>query len=318
MSGKAFHYPPELLELMIETIPLLCRSKKGTLGFFAGAGVAPSLYSDLSKTVQTDKESISKYEIVRTVLTRLNEKGEATLGNRREVLKRVVEFEDFSTCWPNDQLKARGLVSQIQKVVNVKDSFTRMDDERKAEQKKRTDEKQLELQAKAKKKARLETLKSELFALFNETDAKKRGKQLEIVLNNLFSAYEILVRESFSRTGDQGEGVIEQVDGVIELDNHVYFVEMKWWNKPVGVPEVSQHLVRVYGRAEGRAVIISASDFTTPAIAICKEALTQKVVTLCTLQELVMLLEKMADLKEFLRSKINAAIVDKEPFPKID
>jgi len=72
-----------------------------------------------------------------TVLTRLNDKAETTLRERREIIKRITEFENFSSCWDADRLKAKGLVSQIRQVVNVKDSFTRMDQERDAERKQR-------------------------------------------------------------------------------------------------------------------------------------------------------------------------------------
>jgi restriction system protein len=33
------HYPPEILNLLVDTIPLLCRSKNDVLVFFKGAGV---------------------------------------------------------------------------------------------------------------------------------------------------------------------------------------------------------------------------------------------------------------------------------------
>lgn len=135
-----YHYPPELLQLLVDTIPLLCRSKKDVLLFFRGAGVSHSLTEDLWKCVETNRRSISKYEIVRTVLTKLNDRGESALRERRVILKRVVEFEDFSTCWPDDHLKAKGLVSEIQRVVNVKDSFTRMHQERESERLKRQSE----------------------------------------------------------------------------------------------------------------------------------------------------------------------------------
>ena len=59
------------------------------------------------------------------------------MAQRREVIKRVSEFEDFSTCYENDRYKAQGLVVQIQKVVNVKDSFTRINLEREKERKER-------------------------------------------------------------------------------------------------------------------------------------------------------------------------------------
>ena len=43
---------------------------------------------------------------------------EPTLAPRREILKRISEFDDFSSCWENDRYKAQGLVSQIQKLVD--------------------------------------------------------------------------------------------------------------------------------------------------------------------------------------------------------
>lgn len=76
-----YHYPPELLSLLVDTIPLLCRSKKDTIIFLRGAGVSTGITSDIEQRVFYDRDNITKYEIVRTVLTRLNEKGEATLKN---------------------------------------------------------------------------------------------------------------------------------------------------------------------------------------------------------------------------------------------
>ena len=165
-----FHYPPELLSLLIETIPSLCKSKKDVLLFFKGAGVESSVTNDLSIQLQQDRESIKKFEIVRTVLTRLNEKGEATLRERREILKRVTEFEDFSVCWPEDQPKAKGLVSDIRRVVNVKDSFTRINQEREREQKQRQAEQQAKIEKTQKRKAELASIKDDLFSLFGETN----------------------------------------------------------------------------------------------------------------------------------------------------
>jgi hypothetical protein len=49
----------------------------------------------------------------------------------------------------------------------------------------------------------------------------------------------------------------------------------------------------------------------------CAAALTQKTIFLCTLEELVMLLHRKADLVGFLNTKANAALLDKNPFLKI-
>jgi restriction system protein len=237
-----FQYPPDLMNLLIDTIPRICRSKKDVLLFFKGAGVNSILTNDLAGQLKMDKASINKYEIARTVLTRLNEKGEATLRERREILKRITEFEDFSTCWPKDQLEAKGLVGEIRRVINVKDSFTRMNQEREAEQKKRLDEQQAKIEETQRRRTQLGIVKRDLYALFSESNSQKRGKALEDILNRLFETSGILVREAFTLSGSQGEGIVEQIDGVIEIEGALYLVEMKWRHEPLGVAEVSQHL----------------------------------------------------------------------------
>lgn len=318
MSAEIIHhYPPELLKLLVDTIPLLCPSKLDVLVFFKGAGVASTITADLAQKVATDKESVNKYEIVREVLVRLNDRGEAALRERREILKRVVEFEDFSTCWANDQLKAKGLVGEIRRVVDVKDSFGRMRQEQEAERKQRIDPEQQRRAAQKERKSKLELVKKDLYALFSMTDPQKRGKQLEGVLNRLFATGGILVREAFTRVAPTGEGVIEQIDGVIEMDGQIYLVEMKWWDKPLGTGEVSQHLVRVFSRNCARGLLISYSGYTDPAVAICRESLSRMVVALCGLQEVVQLLEREDDLVEFLKKKVRAAVIDKNPHHRV-
>jgi restriction system protein len=109
--NNTFHYPSELMSLLIDTIPLLNRKKIDVFLFFEGAGVPLKLMQSLRQQWQQNKDSVNKYEITQQILTKLNQDDETYLRERREVLKRVVEFESFSSCWPNDQLKARGQVA---------------------------------------------------------------------------------------------------------------------------------------------------------------------------------------------------------------
>jgi len=314
-----FHYPPELFQLLKDTIPLLCRSKKDTILFFRGAGVPSALLTDVSKTVSQDPTSISKFEIAGTILERLNVKKDNYLRELREVVRRVTEFEDFSTCWPADQLKAKGLVAEIRRVVEVKDAFTRMRLEREEEARQNRRETQKKADTAEKRRSALTSIRDELFALFSEVDAHKRGKTLEGVLNRLFDAFGMLVRESFTVKGNCGEGVIEQIDGVVEIDGDLFLVEVKWWNKPLGTNEVAPHLVRVYGRGtQAKGIFISYTEFTDAAVSTCREALAGgALVVLCNLREIVTVLERCdqgADLKSVLRAKIHAAILDKKPW----
>jgi len=314
-----FHYPPELLQLLGDTIPLLCRSKPDTLLFFQGAGVPSLLFADIKKRVDDDPKSISKYTIVREILKRLNAKKDAHLRELREVVRRVTEFEDFSTCWAGDQLKAKGLVAEVRRVVDVKDAFTRMRIERESEASKTRAATELKIKAVQERRERIQTISKDLNSLFTEGDAQKRGKALESVLNRLFEAYGMLVRESFTIKGACGGGVIEQIDGVVEMDGDLYLVEMKWWNQTLGTNEISPHLVRVYGRgAQAKGIFISYTDYSVGAIDTCRQALAGgALVALCKLQEIVMVLDKFeqgADLRTMLRTKVHAALLDKKPW----
>lgn len=313
-SLESYHYPPELLSLLIDTIPLLCRSKRDVLQFFRGAGVSQQMMMDLAERVNSAAESISKYEIARTILTRLNEQGDKCLGQRREVLKRVSEFEDFSVCWPNDQLKAKGAVAEVRRIINVKDSFTRMAQEREREAQERLDAKKAAEGKRDQQRAALADSKLKFFALFSESDPTKRGRKLELVLNDLFKASGLLVREAFALMDPTTGGVLEQIDGVVEIDGEIYLVEMKWTTEKVDRPEVASHLVRIFGRGCARGIFISGSAYTQAAVQTCREALQRTVVVLCDLQEIVRSLEGGEGLDSLLRAKIREAIIAKNPY----
>jgi hypothetical protein len=63
---------------------------------------------------------------------------------------------------------------------------------------------------------------------FAEPDHRKRGRALESILNDLFRNFDILIKESFSLRGSHGEGILEQIDGAVELNGQVFLVEIKW------------------------------------------------------------------------------------------
>lgn len=313
-----FHYPPELFNLLVDAVPVLNRSKKDVLIFFRGAGVPDAMLSDLDERLKKNAADVNKYEITRTVLERLNKRGETSLRERREILRRVVEFTNFDTCWPNDQMKAKGFVASIRDVVNQKDSFTRMNIAREQERKQRLAEQKRIAREQQERSSKIEAARKEFYGLFGSADSPQaRGKNLEAAVNNLFNAYGILVRESFHLVGNDGEGIVEQIDGVIELRGHLYFVEMKWLSEPVGKGEISEHLVRLMGRAEGRGIFISASEYTEPAIHTAREFLQQKILALVTLEEIVRLLERQDELAEFFVMKVQSAQMHKNPFFKI-
>ena len=308
-----YHFPPELMDLLIDTIPLLCRSKVDVLTFFRGCGVPDRYSADLRLRVQTDRESINKYEITRTILTRINESGDQTLAQRREVIKRVTEYEDFSTCWPENQLKAQGLVARVRAVVNVKDSFTRLSQERENDRRERQRQQEAQAEAKRRRREERESLRRRLIGLGAMTNPRRRGLAFEGVLNEVFKLDGLSVREAFTLSNESGL-IGEQIDGLIVMDGDPILVEAKWHADPLGVNDVSHHLIRVYGRPPGvHGLIVSASQFSTPAIEECTRALTARVLMLAEVNELVMLLEDpTASVRSWLGAKLLAARVDRQ------
>lgn len=307
------HYPPDLLSLLVEAIPRLVKSKHELLDFFKGSGVPESDLAKLREQVRRDRNGITKFEIARQVLTRINDSGDAALAPRREVLKRVTQWENYASCYENERMRAKGYVAEIARLVNVKDSFTRMNQERERVEQTAKEKRIAEINAKQKIRDERDSIRTDLASLFLETDASARGVALEVILNRLFKSHGILVRDAFRRIGDHGEGIVEQIDGAIDLDGHIYLVEMKWRSGPLDVNDVSRHMVRIFTRDAARGIMISQSSYTGPAIAVCRDALAKGVFVLTRLSDIFYLMERDGCLKEFLRERIRAGVIDKNP-----
>ncbi|MFE3179658.1 hypothetical protein ACFXKR_02005 [Streptomyces violascens] len=62
------------LQLLIELVPRLSRSKDGVLGFLRGAGVGEGLLAVHRQRLAADRSTISKCKLVRTVLSQIQSK----------------------------------------------------------------------------------------------------------------------------------------------------------------------------------------------------------------------------------------------------
>jgi restriction system protein len=85
-----YHYPPELFRLLVETLPKLCKTKKDLLQFFRGADVDRTILSSHENLLATNKDTFNKYTVTGEIATRLNDLGERTPRECREILKRIV------------------------------------------------------------------------------------------------------------------------------------------------------------------------------------------------------------------------------------
>lgn len=91
---------------------------------------------------------------------------------------------------------------------------------------------------------RIDSVKQVLYVLFGIlVMVQECGKMLEIVFNNFFQVYGVFIYKVFYLVGDVGEGIVEQIDGVIEFGGMLYFVEMKWYCNLVGKLEILEYFV---------------------------------------------------------------------------
>jgi restriction system protein len=310
----AYHYPPDLLNSLADAIAHLVRSKEAVVQFFRGAGVPSEMLGPWMARIQRDRDSVRKTEITRDVLSLINEAGDNGLKVRREIIKRVVEWEDYSSCYPDKQLAAQGLVANIRRIVNVKDSFTQMNIEREKQRASKQKTYEEELLRKQHEQAEREAVKRDLYSLFGDANAHRRGKLLEGTLNRFFKMSGLLINEAFTLTGQAGDGIVEQIDGAVQFQGDIYLVEMKWWKDPIGPGEVNSHLSRLMTRAEARGLFISASGFTPAAIESVRSFLAHRLCILCELEEIVKILDSGIEFQRVLQSKVQAAIMQKQPF----
>lgn len=314
-SGNTYahHYPPALFALMTDVIPRLCRRKRDVLTFFQGAGVSTEIVSEARRRWDEDRDGTSKFEIARIVIERLNDVGDDGLRARRELIKRVIDFHDFSTCWPADADQAELLVGRVRAFVGREDTATRIHKNQEAEMRQRIEERRVKTEKLRHQNQTIAEIRRDFNKLFAIENPQQRGRSLEEVLNRYFDASGILVREAFALFSPTGSGTAEQIDGVIRLAGQLYLVEMKWVSGKVDVEDVSRHIGRVLSRDQTRGIVIANNGYTQAAVDTCREFLSQRLIVLCTLEEISSLLDSGEDLEEFLTKKIDRSLLEKSP-----
>jgi len=159
------------------------------------------------------------------------------------------------------EMEARGFVAEVRRIVDTKDSFTRINQERERERRERLAPEREAREQAAQRRTRREDIRRSLARLHTGDDPHRRGHELERLINELFSNEGILIRESFNLYTDEGAPA-EQIDGVIEIDGKPYLVEVKWWADPLDVNSVSRRLSRVFVRGGVGGFMISGSGYT--------------------------------------------------------
>ncbi|MGH9561021.1 MAG: hypothetical protein ACRD3S_06160, partial [Terracidiphilus sp.] len=122
-DGVLGHLRPDLIERLVTAITNLVWAKQQVLDLFHNAGVPERLLADYRDQLRLDRGSVKKSPIIRAILTRLNDAGDAdwAIRMRRELVRRVTEWKDYETCQPDSEDVARGAVAAVREIVGKYD-----------------------------------------------------------------------------------------------------------------------------------------------------------------------------------------------------
>lgn len=313
-----FHFPPDLVNLLVDTIPRLNKTKKDLLLFFQNVGVPKEYLQSYYTLLNADRSQFKKFDVTREVLAILNEQSEKMLGVRRKLLQRVIEFDAFETCYPNDKDRAKANVSDINKIVRLKDTVTKYENYLSKEQNEKIKEQREKFEKIKKSKEHFIDLRERLNHLFSIRNPQERGKKLEKVLNDIFSYFKISVKEDFLIYDDETGKNYEQIDGVVEINHYLTLVEMKWEKTPIGADKVARFMSRLLVRKNVDGIVISYSSFADTAILTAKEALAISVLALVDLKDIFDALNQEKDLADFFSELIKNVKLYKNAKPVIN
>lgn len=257
--------PSDIFELIVDTIPRLVKGKVSVIQFFESCGVPWVHLIEVKRALAENRERITKYQIARMVVSKLNELGEVELRSRRDVLRRVVEWEDYAGSFANDRERAELNVHRLRKLTGMKDAVTRLKQDLQTERLRAAQERELDARARRAKEDARSALKDRFASVFAELHPQTRGKRLERVLNDYFRLEGILVREDF-RVVDAPTGMtFEQIDGAVELGGQLFLVEMKWWKESLGAAEVGYFANKVWSHPDCGGLLIAHPGVIIPA-----------------------------------------------------
>ena len=144
-------------------------------------------------------------------------------------------------------------------------------------------------------KEKLEELQKEYFSLISSSEPQKRGYQLERILKELFTLFDLDPKASFKVTG-------EQIDGAFTFENTDYLLEARWQQAPVSTKELDAFSGKLGRKLENTlGLFLSINGFSEDSVRA--HAAGRKLMILVDGSDLMAVLEGRIDLIQLLLRK---------------
>jgi hypothetical protein len=248
-----------------------------------------------------------KYLILSPIIDSLNVT-EAALGPLRRILQETLRYKNCDHLLRfNNGIKlkreAEQAVEHLRSLVAEHDSAKADADEEREVRRRRVEEAQKGRFFKEK----LGSLLERYLAPFSKNDENERGYDLEKLLNDLFTLFELSPHSPFKRKG-------EQIDGAFVLHREHFLLEAKWQKKESNLADlrdldgaVSSSLDNTLG------LFVSINGFTKDALAGYIEGNRPRMICLDG-GDLMLVLEGRIDLPELLLRKKEIAAQHRKIF----
>lgn len=281
----------EAKEIMVSLAGACFWFWSGFYSFLDSCGVSRSLQA------RYPRESFNKYDLMRNILTDLENAGEL------DTIQALVSgFFRLSGPVDRDKLdvpKAKKLLADFRQLVG--DDPIDAEVKRRERQVARATLKESQAERQAQKR-RLEELNASFLRLSSLEDIspQARGYRLETLFFDLLQLCEFEFSPPYRHPG-------EQLDGHFRYEKFDYLVEAKWTKDPSTQGDLSVFDGKIKGKAQStRGFFISASGFDQNAVA--KYSGDAPRIVLMTGEDLALVLSGMIIFADAMRAKVDAIV----------
>lgn len=282
----------ELKELMVSLSGTCFWFWNSYYSFLDSCGVPKSLQQ------RFPKESFNKYQVMRNILSVLEENGKIEIINN--IISNFFRLRNAVDKDSLDQKKAKELLGEFRELVGSDPIDLEI---KKREQEKAKETYSKTIIEKCSQKERLEALNSEFIRLASsqEETPQKRGFKLETLFFDLLQLNEFTYSKPY-RTPDG-----EQIDGHFQYEKFDYLVEAKWVDGLTKQKDLSIFDGKIRGKAQStRGLFLSANGFDENAVV--KFSGDSPRIILMTGADLAMILNGQVLLYDAFKAKIDAIV----------
>lgn len=219
-------------------------------------------YTIKNKTIliTIDWDNNKKFESVNQLIDRMVQRRDLFEDDLFELIFETANMVDFSHLkkWDDADLKIKKATDAVNALKNHTAGYFQIQSESKESEirKKQFAENILKIKG---KEEQVINLKDKFMVLAMEQNPQKRGRELEIFLNDLFTLFDLEPKKSFALQD-------EQIDGAFTFDNSDYLLEAKWQNKPIETGDLKKFAGTINGKLKNTlGLFISIDGFSQGA-----------------------------------------------------